>query len=221
MGKALVLLVLICAWPGAVQAQEVRYIDQNIHQRILFGDSWRGAFVKSFINKDWNVVRFEYCGARTGPGLSSNSCESLPQRELRVEELEHFQEPFVQELKTLRKQFVTQLKVNHWRRFMGGRDDLQVLDKVIQTVEREGLSRWILLRENDQVFPRFATKDMSDRLAQVLVQVLKNPYRECRRLLLVPLRMTISKWQMAPFVKACTLYVLVAAARLFGVGMPV
>jgi hypothetical protein len=174
MGKAFVLFILLSSGAFAAAAG-IEYYDQDIHEHILFGDSWRGAYVKSFINRDWNRVRFEYCGTEYVGGYHTSSCKQLVKREMHKEELPYFTAGLLRRLRALRAEVVSGLDRNFIMRYLTQRHDLEALDAVIASLENEGLENWVLLREDPKLPPRFETQKLTDKVALAFTETMKDP----------------------------------------------
>ncbi|NJL25288.1 MAG: hypothetical protein HC902_08985 [Calothrix sp. SM1_5_4] len=153
----------------------IDYVDQNIHQRVLFGDGWRGAYVKGFINKEWDKVRFEYCGSKrtSGGAYLMNQCDHLLRQDLRVAELESHKEDFLNRLLEVRNEIKSELGIKPWRAWTGRKHDLIAIDRIITSIRHEGLTRWLFLRKNhEKEHPRFFSAAICDRVAAAITTVM-------------------------------------------------
>lgn len=131
------LFALAAAFAGG------EYAKQPVHERVLFGETQVGAYVMSFYNSDMDVVRFRVCGEKGAP--FSGDCRPLVDKEFSYKDLPFYEKKLIEKLKAYREKLRAEKSL--FKKIVGGPDrDVEALDKVIESLQDEGLRGWILHR---------------------------------------------------------------------------
>lgn len=126
----------------ALRAPASDYSKQPVHERVLIGETQKGAYVMGFYNSDMDVVRLTVCG-ENGPPHSD--CRPLIKKELRYGDLPFYEKRLLEKLSALKEKLIRERKNSLLAKVVGGPDrDVEAVDKAIRSLKEEGLRGWIL-----------------------------------------------------------------------------
>lgn len=148
-------------------------LKQNNHQRTLFTEDYSGFYVMAHTSLGMDKVRLETCKAS---GHAKAKCQFLT--ELSYTKLKSLEAPMLEMLQKYRAE-VDDKKNNFWyfmSRFGLKSTDAQAIDEIIAEIEQNGLSRLVLLSEENirKSAPKMTTPEFARELAARMKAVLES-----------------------------------------------
>lgn len=147
-------------------------LKQNNHQRTLFAEDYSGFYVMAHTSLGMDKVRLETCKAS---GHAKAKCQFLT--ELSYARLKNLEAPMLEMLQKYRAE-VDEKKSNFWyfmSRFGLKSTDAQAIDEIIAEIEQNGLSRLVLLSNENirKSAPKMTTPEFARELAARMKAVLE------------------------------------------------